>query len=112
MPDHLRSFYSNPARRCGLHSGIWEQLADALFWIQLCWIIAGFLLMIYLAIKVMPGSEEPKSSRIGQCKKDSRRPELILLGGYRFEVTQDALNTRPKVIELHPDRLDRNRRVR
>ena len=111
MPDHLRSFYSNPARRRQLHSGIWERLADALFWLQLCWVIAGFLLMIYLAIKVMPPSEEPKISQFGQGGKGSNT-ELVVLGGYRFEVTQDSSSTRPKVIELYPDRLDRNRRVR
>lgn len=112
MPDHLRSFYSNPARRCRLHSGIWERLADALFWLQLCWVIAGFLLMIYLAIKVMPRSEEPKSSRIGQRPKDSSKSELVVLGGYRFEVTQESSRTRPKVIELYPNRLDGARRIR
>ena len=95
-----------------MHSGIWERLADALFWLQLCWVIAGFLLMIYLALKVMPGSEEPKSSRIGQRAKDSSKSELVVLGGYRFEVTQDSAGTRPKVIELYPDRLDRSRRIR
>jgi hypothetical protein len=111
MPDHLRSFYSNPARRYRLHSGIWERLADALFWLQLCWVLAGFLLMIYLAIKVMPRSEEPKASRIGPRSEDCLKPELVVLGGYRFEVTPDLSGTRPKVIELHPDRLDRNRRA-
>lgn len=95
-----------------MHSGIWERLADALFWLQLCWVVAGFLLMIYLAAKVMPGSEEQEGSRIGQCANDSSTRELVVLGGYRFEVTQDSSSTRPKVIELHPDRLDRNRRIR
>lgn len=95
-----------------MHSGIWERLADALFWLQLCWVLAGFLLMIYLAAKVMPGSEEPKSSRIGHRDDNSSGPKLVVLGGYRFEVTQDASITRPKVIELHPDRLDRYRRIR
>ena len=112
MPDHLRSFYSNPARRCRLHSGIWERLADALFWLQLCWVIASFLLMIYLAVKVMPASEEPKDSRIGQRPHDSSKPDLVVLGGYCFEVTQDPSTTRPKVIEVYPDRLDRTRRFR
>jgi hypothetical protein len=112
MPDHLRSFYSDPARRCRLHSGIWERFADALFWLQLCWVIAGFLLMIYLATKVLPQSEEPKTSRIGQPDDNSSTPKLVALGGYRFEVTQDASSARPKVIDLYPDRLDRNRRFR
>ena len=94
-----------------MHSGIWERLADALFWLQLCWVIAGFLLMIYLAIKVMPRSEELKSSQFGQGVKASNT-ELVALGGYRFEVTQDSSSTRPKVIKLYPDRLDHSRRVR
>ena len=105
-------FCSNPARRCRLHSGIWERLADALFWLQLCWVIAGFLLMIYLATKVVPRSEEPKTSRIGQPDDNSSTPKLVALGGYRFEVTQDLSSARPKVIELYPDRLDHNRRFR
>lgn len=95
-----------------MHSGIWEGLADALFWLQLCWVIAGFLLMIYLAVKVMPRCEEPKSSRIGQQDDNSSTPRLVVLGGYRFEVTQDSSGTRPKVIELYPHRRDSNRRVR
>lgn len=95
-----------------MHSGIWERFADALFWLQLCWVVAGFVLMIYLAVKVMPASEEPKASRIGQRVRDSSKPELVVLGGYRFEVTQDPSTTRPKVIELYPDRLDRSRRIR
>ncbi len=93
-----------------MHSGIWERLADALFWLQLCWVVAGFALMIYLAIKVMPRSEEPKTSRIGSY--DGNRRELIVLGGYRFEVTHDASGSRPNVIELCPDRLDRRRHIR
>lgn len=88
-----------------MHSGIWERLADALFWLQLCWVIAGFLLMIYLAIKVMPRPEDLKSSQFGQGVKASNT-ELVTLGGYRFEVTQDSSSTRPKVIKLYPDRLD------
>jgi len=95
-----------------LHSGIWQRLADALFWIQLCWVITGFLLMIYLALKVMPRSEEPKTSRIGQYDDDFSRPRVVILGGYRFDVTQDGSSTRPKVIELYPDRLDGARRIR
>ena len=91
-----------------MHSAILERLGDALFWLQLCWVLAGFVLMIYLAVKVMPGSEEPKNSRIGLNGRSERR-ELVVLGGYRFEVTQDPSSARPKVIELHPDRLDRSR---
>ena len=92
-----------------MHSGIWERLADALFWLQLCWVMAGFLLMIYLAVKVMPRSEEPKPSRIGS---DNNRREMVVLGGYRFEVTHDSSGSRPNVIELYPDRVDRRRRIR
>jgi hypothetical protein len=112
MPDHLRSFSFNPARRCSLHSGIWEHLADALFWLQLCWVVAGFLLMIYLAIKVLPRSEESKRSRTGTSDGWSGKRGMVVLGGYRFEITQDQSGGRPSVIQLHPDRLERRRSVR
>jgi hypothetical protein len=95
-----------------LHSGIWERLADALFWLQLCWVIAGFALMIYLAVKVMPRSEEPKNSRIGPGTDWTSTRQMVVLGGYRFEVTQEPPSARPKVIELYPDRFLGGRRVR
>ena len=39
-----------------MQSGIWETVADTLFWLQLGWIFSGFLLMAYLAFKVFPGA--------------------------------------------------------
>lgn len=95
-----------------MHSGIWERLADALFWLQLFWVVAGFLLMIYLAIKVFPRSEERRRSRSGTSGDWSGKREMVVLGGYRFEITQDPSAGRPNVIQLHPERLDRRRNVR
>ena len=45
-----------------MHAGIWETIADALFWLQLCWVFSGFLLMAYLAFKVFPSSGKPVQS--------------------------------------------------
>lgn len=45
-----------------MQSGIWETVADTLFWLQLGWIFSGFLLMAYLAFKVFPGA--PKLSNV------------------------------------------------
>lgn len=44
--------------------GIWETVADALFWLQLCWIFSGFLLMAYLAFKVFPTSSKPSDTKV------------------------------------------------
>lgn len=45
-----------------MHAGIWETIADALFWLQLCWVFSGFLLMAYLAFKVFPTPAKPIQS--------------------------------------------------
>lgn len=45
-----------------MHAGIWETIADALFWLQLCWVFSGFLLMAYLAFKVFPSPAKPTQS--------------------------------------------------
>jgi hypothetical protein len=52
-----------------VHAGVWETIADALFWLQLCWVFSGFILMAYLAFKVFPNPEK------------SGHPDMI--GGYR-----------------------------
>jgi hypothetical protein len=41
-----------------VHAGVWETIADALFWLQLCWVFSGFILMAYLAFKVFPSPEK------------------------------------------------------
>ncbi|HWC16577.1 MAG TPA: hypothetical protein VG498_06165 [Terriglobales bacterium] len=95
-----------------MHPGLWEKLADTFFWLQLFWLLAGFLLMAYLALKVMPRESNSKRSRSGPRQSSPRRPELVVLGGYRFEVTQDPELTGPNVIELRPDQMDRRSRAR
>lgn len=42
-----------------MHAGVWETVADALLWMQLCWVFCGFLLMGYLAFKVFPSPSKP-----------------------------------------------------
>lgn len=42
-----------------MHAGVWETVADALLWMQLCWVFSGFLLMGYLAFKVFPSPSKP-----------------------------------------------------
>jgi hypothetical protein len=86
----------------------WQRLADTLFWLQLGWVVAGLGLMAYLAIKVMPHG---KSSR-NETQPRMPGPKLVVLGGYRFEITQDPPATRPKVIELPADYASVPRRTR
>ncbi|MBV9074343.1 MAG: hypothetical protein JOZ10_11970 [Acidobacteria bacterium] len=42
-----------------MQGGIWQTIADALFWLQLLWVFSGFVLMAYLAFKVFPGPANP-----------------------------------------------------
>ena len=83
-----------------MHPGVWERLADMLFWLQLCWIFSGFLLMAYLAFKVFPDSGNSSTSQTGSVSVTPPKRELIVLGGYRFEVTQDSHAHRPNVVEF------------
>jgi hypothetical protein len=46
-----------------VQSGIWETVADTLFWLQLGWIFSGFLLMAYLAFKVFPAAPKLSDAR-------------------------------------------------
>lgn len=93
-----------------MYSEIWERLADTLFWLQLCWVLAGFLLMIYLAFKVVPHDKGTVHSQIGKIKPG--KPESVILGGYRFEVTQGLGATHTNVIEIESEQLDHSRRAR
>jgi len=89
-----------------LHSGLWENLVDALFWLQLTWILSGFLLMAYFALKVFPKDKERMNSRSDASPNARQRSELVTLGNYRFEITSQA--TPPtNVIELYPEQTDR-----
>ena len=93
-----------------MYSGIWERLADTLFWLQLCWVLAGFLLMIYLAIKVLPHDKGTVHSQTG--KSGPAKPESLIVGGHRFEVTLGSGTIPTNVIEIQTDQLDRSRRAR
>lgn len=89
-----------------MHSGLWEDLVDALFWLQLTWIFSGFLLMVYFALRVFPKEKEGTNSRSDAPSTLTQRPELITLGNYRFEI---ASQTTPpsNVIELYAKQTDR-----
>jgi|SRR5690349_1205175 hypothetical protein len=102
-------FYPD-CRRWAVHPGLWEKFADTLLWLQLFWVLAGFALMAYLAVKVFPREANAKRSQSGRGSS-VQKPELVVLGGYRFEITQGPELTRPNVIELHPDHIDRRSRT-
>jgi hypothetical protein len=90
-----------------VHSRIWETLADTLLWLQLALICSGFALMGYLALKVFPGGSDSEASQKGSHSLASQKRELIMLGGYRFEVAQDSTAGRPNVIDFAPSHIDR-----
>ncbi|MFL6436592.1 MAG: hypothetical protein ACJ71Q_03355 [Terriglobales bacterium] len=89
-----------------MHLRIWEMLADTLLWLQLGLICSGFVLMGYLSFKVFPDGSDPEASQKSPHSSASQKPELIVLGGYRFEVTQDSSAGRPKVIDFPPSQID------
>jgi len=91
-----------------MQTTFWERLADTVFWLQLGWVVAGFGLMAYLAIKVVPRSGFSRN----ETKPKGHKPSMVVLGGYRFEITQDPAATRPKVIELPADYANVPRRTR
>jgi hypothetical protein len=90
-----------------MHPRIWETLADTLLWLQLVLICSGFVLMGYLALKVFPAGSAPKTSQNSSHSWASQKRELIMLGGYRFEATQDSTAGRPNVIDFAPSQIDR-----
>ena len=92
--------------RCRVHSGLWD------IWLQLAWILAGFLLMAYFAVKVFPSDNEGKNSRSESALSTPPRPELITLGNYRFEIAAESSESRSKVIELYPGPSDRKAGLR
>lgn len=69
-----------------MHSGIWERLADTLFWLQLGWIVAGFFLMAYLALKVFPRESRTNTSPPPPLQSTAGASQLITVGGYRVEI--------------------------
>jgi hypothetical protein len=94
-----------------VHPGLWQKFADTLLWLQLFWVFAGFALMTYLAFKVFPREPNASRSQSGP-RSSSTKPELVVLGGYRFEITPGPELTRPNVIELHSDHIDRRSQTR
>jgi len=109
-----------------VHPSIWETIADALFWLQLCWVFSGFLLMAYLAFKVFPGPQELRkpdsnsNSRPMSCAaqqttptigtdSENGRDKLIVAGNYRLEAFPQV-TTSAKVIKFLPTVSEQNRR--
>jgi hypothetical protein len=110
-----------------LHPSVWETIADALFWLQLCWVFSGFLLMAYLAFRVFPRSPErpqvdTKSSVRQSCligdqtthtattDSENGRNKLIVAGNYRLESFPDV-KTPAKVIRFRSTISEQNRRL-
>jgi len=110
-----------------MHPGFWETVADALFWLQLCWIFSGFVLMAYLAFKVFPGKDESdpdpttKSRRKNspvtlshamqdRSKSNEGNQEPMVAGNYRLEAFPQPPITTAKVIEFESIVSEQNRR--
>jgi hypothetical protein len=67
-----------------MQSGIWETVADTLFWMQLVWIFSGFAFMAYLAFRVFPHQrDDPPPSFLNTVRQNRR--ERMIAGSYRFE---------------------------
>ena len=88
-----------------MHTGIWESVADTLFWLQLCWILSGFLLMVYLAFKIFPKSKsrgrngnEPRADTEESSGIGNR--ELMIAGNYRLESFPHVNLSSAKIIEF------------
>jgi hypothetical protein len=90
-----------------VHSSLWETVADALFWLQLGWVIAGFGLMAYLALKIFPPrghADRVADDRLPKSGLGSGRS--VILGGYRFESFPQIAHSNPRVVELSEVRID------
>jgi len=85
-----------------VQSGTWEIIADTLYWIQLVWVLSGFVLMAYLALRVFPWRDEtqnvPPSRRVLGWQTEQQLPlanvdsplgrigkQTITAGSYRFD---------------------------
>lgn len=90
-----------------MHSGAWEIIAETLYWIQLVWILSGFALMAYLALRVFPWRDDaqeflssgPKRMEFStrndapatfDLTQSGSKPQVIVAGSYRFEVFRDS----------------------
>jgi len=99
-----------------MHTNLWERVADTLFWLQLCWVLSGFLLMAYLAFKIFPkgksqdrngkqsGVESEKS--MGICHR-----ELMVAGNYRLESFPRVTLSSAQIIEFQSIISEPNRRL-
>jgi hypothetical protein len=67
-----------------MQSGIWETVADTLFWMQLVWILSGFAFMAYLAFRVFPHQQDDTQRSFLNTVRQNRR-ERMIAGSYRFE---------------------------
>ena len=95
-----------------MHPGVWEKLVDALFWLQLAWIFSGFALMAYLALKVFPSEKKEPSLSSDSSLPNTKRPQLVTLGNYRFEMAIDIPATPANVLEMYPNRHKRDAGLR
>jgi hypothetical protein len=102
-----------------VHASIWETVADTLFWLQLCWIFSGFLLMAYLALKVFPKSKPRDRDRSvtesvrPEAKNSGRagRNELMTAGNYRLESFPQISIPAGRIIEFQSIISEQNRRL-
>ena len=105
-----------------MHPGIWEKIGEALLWLQMCWILAGFALMIYLALKVFPkfrdtpaaenqrGTDMDISASWSAGYDGVNQPQSVVAGNYRLEAFPQKRRDKAKVIEFRPEISASNRR--
>lgn len=102
-----------------MHVSIWETVADTLFWLQLCWVLSGFLLMAYLAFKIFPKSKPrdrdnnvTESGRPEAQNSDrADRSELMIAGNYRLESFPQTSIPAGRIIEFQSIISEQNRRL-
>lgn len=89
-----------------MHTSIWEKVADTLFWLQLCWILSGFFLMAYLAVKIFPQSKSQgwngnaDSDPESENSSDAGKRELMIAGNYRLESFPRVTLSSAKIVEF------------
>ena len=99
-----------------MHTSIWEKVADTLFWMQLCWILSGFVLTAYLAFKICPKSKA-KGRNGNEPRAVSKEPsgtgnrELMIAGNYRLESFPHVTLSSAKIIEFQSIISEPNRRL-
>jgi len=88
-----------------VHTSIWEKVADTLFWMRLCWLLSGFLLMAYLAFKIFPRSKSQgrTGNELGADAAESSamgNRGLMIAGNYRLESFPHITLSSAKIIEF------------